>query len=829
VNAPFRFASRNLLFGHGTDDVWAVYRLDMTSYEGLTAQQAKELLADVASFAYAVEADFNLRRVTRGWSPDEYRYYASQGFDPRSGHREHFAEYLDRQQALLDRRGVWRPEVYLEVRLAAPARAALDEAAHQVGSLLSDPRRALRGLRRSAGLGDPAAISEQRLRELAGAEAAAFDRVSDFLACERATTLDLQWLVRRAFSRGLGEPGLDVHWRPQALVVMDGDALSYRPHEADVLRLFDAPITREDRRLRIASEQGESVQAFCVLGALPESVEFPGAQAELLFAPLERVGFPVDAAFCAKWVANERAAALVRRKVVDADHEAEEQSHGDHGLTPEAQRRPLAARALEEYLTSSDSQPPLLQATISLAVGADAEQPDELDWRIERLQKEYGTVRLERPLGPGQVALFRQHLPGQGTRLAAYEDYLLVEQLGAMVPTATHAVGSDAGPYIGHTVSGSQQPVCWDVAEGCHEGKTPAVLLVGPPGRGKTTTMQLFELLAFLQGSRVIDLDPKPDHFWTQLPQVAPHTETIEFTADAQYRGLLDPLRIAPPGEAEDLAVEWMLSLLRRDVPYSWETEIRAAVKERLQRAAGRAPATCGDVLEALTAGNDDAQQVARALGVFADSGLAQLGFALPRSPMPVAGDKQVTLLRIPGLVLPEAGTHPDQLSSRERIGQGLLTLAATYGLHLMACDPSWHTVLGWDEVWLLLGSAAGRRLIRRANRLGRAQNGTPLLGTQYLGDVDDEIRELVGAIWSFGAETEAEARRHLQLFGLAPEDRDLQRKLLALGKGKALVRDYSRRIARVQVDFSHDPALLAHLNTNPDQAGGAQRLAAAA
>ena len=42
----------------------------MRSYDGLTAAEKRELLYDLASFAYAVESDFQLLRVTRPWSTD---------------------------------------------------------------------------------------------------------------------------------------------------------------------------------------------------------------------------------------------------------------------------------------------------------------------------------------------------------------------------------------------------------------------------------------------------------------------------------------------------------------------------------------------------------------------------------------------------------------------------------------------------------------------------------------------------------------------------------------------------------------------------------------
>src|SRR4051812_34336827 len=428
MNAPLRFAHRNIVFGDGARDMWAVYRLEMESYEGLAAEQKVDLLATVAGFAFGLAADFQLLRVARTWSVDDYIARARAGVDRRHGDERRFVGYLETHRRELLGRTVVRPELYLSVRLAAPLADPLDQVLDAAGRAASDPRGALKRLRSVVSHHDRA-LSESRLLVLAGSEERAVARISDFFEAERATTLDLQWLCRRGFCRGLGEPAIDVHWRPQALAVLDGEEVAYRPLEADVLRLFDSPLYREDRGLRVESERGTSYQALCALGALPESATFPGEAAELLFAPLEAVGFPVDACFSAQFIPNDRATTLVRRKVVDADNIWSEETQGEHGPSNDSARRPHAARALEDYLTG-EGRPPLLLATTTFAIGADS--PEERERRFERLQTEYGTVTLHRPLGE-QLNLFCQHFPGQATTAADYADYLLLEQLGAMM------------------------------------------------------------------------------------------------------------------------------------------------------------------------------------------------------------------------------------------------------------------------------------------------------------------------------------------------------------------------------------------------------------
>ena len=96
---------------------------------------------------------------------------------------------------------------------------------------------------------------------------------------------------------------------------------------------------------------------------------------------------------------------MVRRGLVHADNIFEEESHGDHGPSAEADKRPQLARELEDRLTGPD-RTGMLRASVSLAVGAASRE--ELERRVARLRREYGTApKLLRPQGPAAQAVRR--------------------------------------------------------------------------------------------------------------------------------------------------------------------------------------------------------------------------------------------------------------------------------------------------------------------------------------------------------------------------------------------------------------------------------------
>jgi len=222
--------------------------------------------------------------------------------------------------------------------------------------------------------------------------------------------------------------------------------------------------------------------------------------------------------------------------------------------------------------------------------------------------------------------------------------------------------------------------------------------------------------------------------------------------------------------------------------------------------------AVAGD--EAHRVGRDELERGdAEALGVWAASGVARLGFGDGHHAR-VEAERPVTTIKARGLSLPAPGIARADYDQTERLGVATLKLIAAYAMRLVSGDRSTHKVVLFDEAWFLLASRDGRRLIDRLNRLGRAENATLILATQQLTDVG-EIENLIGTRFIFGQETAVEARRALELLGLDPGDRALVERLRGYRKGRCLLRDIDDRVAEVQIDAVHEH-LLEVLDTSP-------------
>lgn len=402
MSFPLRYARGNLLIGRSGASA-GLYRLGMTSYPYLPAGEKWQLQRRLQRLAHTLSADFSLWRVNRAYAADQYVRHTEGLLDGRHQDPEAWRAFLTGHERRLHELGSHTPEVYLAVSLAGTTPTG-------VGSgLVRSVDRVRRKVEDVAGIGVASPISSGELSELASREQRIYERLNGIIHARRARTSELQWLLRRAACRGIAEPQLDRHWAPDALVVSaPAGGVEFEPLGHDLRRCVNAAITERQQSLLVDCEEGRAFQAMLAVGALAEAPEFPGATAEVLFSPLETVGFPVDAVIHCRWLGNRQALAQVRKRIADVEHAYSEQLQGAaHGPSVLAGVDRVLAREYEAQLQGG-GHPPMLYAQIGLAVGAPSEE--ELERRVATLKEQYGDITLHRPAGL-QHELFFWHIP----------------------------------------------------------------------------------------------------------------------------------------------------------------------------------------------------------------------------------------------------------------------------------------------------------------------------------------------------------------------------------------------------------------------------------
>lgn len=789
----------------GVGDAWAVFSVATRSYQTAAAAEKQALVAELEQFCREVGADLQILRVSRRWDVDAYLHGLAT-HHPRPTHREEWERYLDAHHALLDGQEPGKPLVFVCVRLAEPS---MDITARASRVFDRSPAEWLQRARELLDLRPAGTLDRRQLSRVYDRAALAEQRVADWLDARPARVDEIEWLVRRSYTRGLGEPSIEGVTEPQALTYQTGQRPTVLPQEGMLLRwTADTEVRRMSRCLQVTSELGTGYQAGLCVGQLGHAEAFTPA-AELMFGPLEDVPFPVDACVNLRYVPNDQAVRLAAAQIAKTSNDAEEENRGPQGATDPAFARIDLARELHARLV--DSGDPLLRGTLSLIFGARDER--ELTRRRELLRASFSPP-LHQPVGD-QLEVFLQHFPGQSARTVGYDQAFTPEQLGAMAPHATHQIGSetDAAIYLGETIHG-RQPVRFDLREASDTNTSPTIAMLGSQGGGKTTTSLLLLYQAFLQGARIVDIDPKGDHRFHQLPDVAPHCRAITLGPDPRFRGMLDPLRVAPADERIEAGVAFMVDMLPQPVHAVHQTAIVEATKQVVDQLGARA--CCLAVIDQLRAGDADAQMAARQLGTYSDLGLAQLGFAAVEQPLPSTSTEQVTYLQVRALPRPQPGTPRSELGSDERVGRAVLRLLALYAMRILGEDRTRLKVMSFDEAHFLYEDSVGHRLMSTISRWGRAELAVPIFSTQLIGDIKD-ADNLIGHWFFFGMRSRTEAANALRLAQLDPEDERLLDNLTNYADGRCLYRDLHGRTEEIQVDLVL-PELLEGISTTPEK-----------
>jgi hypothetical protein len=799
--APIAYARDHIIFD-SAGRAASLYRVPTTTYGLLPDKDKWVWLLTTAGLALGAQSDITIMRLNRQYPTSDYVRQASGLVDTQLQDRGVWERFLKRHEPRLELLDSHEPEVYLRVAHDKP----LDH-----GRLWRTIDRAIRRANEAFGIGQDAPVPQREITARQRHDELVLDRLCGAMPGVRPVTPgELQWMCRRAATRGVAEPLMDPNWEPDAFVVFDDrDDLAYTPCSSDFRRLF-ACVTRRERDedldyLVVSGEGPTTYQAFLTLGTLPKDIDFPGAGAELMSAPADALRRPVDTSAHCEWVTNKRALREVERKIRNADvaiadaFEAMRSPNNRHLMAPEL------ARELQEVLMH-ESKPPMFDVTVSYALSAGSLEDLRAD--VDSFREQFPGMSVH--MAPGeQDRQFYAHLPSPTTVVTDWAQRMSLDQVGMLMPCASRGVGDQYGAYFGHTLHRGRPrtPVLIDPTKDAQDAQPSVIYAAGRQGGGKTVSMEWYTLLAAMRGSRCYTLDPGRDHHITELSELEGQSALVEILAREQNRGMLDPLVTAPPELQDDVALTYLTDLLHT-VDAAGTRELQRAIRAAREKGTGM----LGVVAE-LAAGNAVAQDLADALGIVSEFGLATLGFSNGKVHTDTALPR-VTTFRLANLGLPSATQPRHTYDPRQRVAVATFKITAAHILGRLMEDRNIHKVFGLDEGWVLTKSEDGGVLGDQMIRYARKNNATVILGSQNVVDVG-ALRDLISTYFIFGVTNAKEAARALDLVGLDPEDETLQNMISARSfeKGLCLVR-MDDRVDVVQADMP--PDTLAVLRTEP-------------
>lgn len=236
MRAPIRFTYGNCVFADGLSDAWAAFRVEPSSYQWLGEDDKRMRFLALLGALEAIEADVQILRLAQ--EPPSDRYTAQlEGEVGAHGRGEPHASlrrgYLSEHTRRLEELGSTSPAVFVLVSLREPERDVASFLSQAVERKPGDWRRAVA---EAFALGGAGFLKARELERVRGRADRAHARLVEYLPARPARGVELQWLVRRAFCRGLGEPSVDGLHEPRALVFERNGEAVLAPLEGDVVR-----------------------------------------------------------------------------------------------------------------------------------------------------------------------------------------------------------------------------------------------------------------------------------------------------------------------------------------------------------------------------------------------------------------------------------------------------------------------------------------------------------------------------------------------------------------------------------------------------------------
>lgn len=568
----------------------------------------------------------------------------------------------------------------------------------------------------------------------------------------------------------------------------------------DLLKPTRCLIEENQRYLKIENEDETTYAAYFTINSVIGELGFPNS--EIFYYQQQQFSFPIDTSMNVEIVTNKKALSTVRNKkkeLKDLDNHAFESNN-------ETSSNVVDALDSVDELESTLDQTKESMYKLSYVVRVSASDPDELKRRCNEVKDFYDdfSIKLVRPFGD-MLGLHGEFIPASKRYINDYIQYVTSDFLAGLGFGATQMLGETEGIYVGYNLDTGRNVYLKPslASQGVKGSITNALAsaFIGSLGGGKSFSNNMLLYYAVLFGGQAVIVDPKAERGnWKEtLPDIAHEINIVNLTSEENNKGLLDPYVILKrPKDSESLAIDILTFLTGIS---SRDGEKFPVLRKAIRRVTKSKTRGLLLVLDELRKENTIiSNHIADHIESFTDYDFAHLLFSDGTVEQSISLDKQLNIIQVADLVLPDAETGFEEYTTMELLSVAMLIVISTFALDFIHSDRSIFKIVDLDEAWSFLQVAQGKTLSMKLVRAGRAMNAGVYFVTQNADDLlDEKLKNNLGLKFAFRSTDINEIKKTLEFFGIDKEDEGNQKRLRDLENGQCLLSDLYGRVGVIQ------------------------------
>ncbi|EDN7353788.1 ATP/GTP-binding protein [Listeria monocytogenes] len=644
-------------------------------------------------------------------------------------------------------------------------------------------------------MGDFVSMSNDEIDRFSKMEHLLENKISKRFKIRRATKDDFGYIIEHIYGQ-TGTPYEEYSYHlPTKKLKKETLVKRY-----DLLKPTRCLIEENQRYLKIENEDETTYAAYFTINSVIGELGFPNS--EIFYYQQQQFSFPIDTSMNVEIVTNKKALSTVRNKkkeLKDLDNHAFESNN-------ETSSNVVDALDSVDELESTLDQTKESMYKLSYVVRVSANDPDELKRRCNEVKDFYDdfSIKLVRPFGD-MLGLHGEFIPASKRYINDYIQYVTSDFLAGLGFGATQMLGETEGIYVGYNLDTGRNVYLKPslASQGVKGSITNALAsaFIGSLGGGKSFSNNMLVYYAVLFGGQAVIVDPKAERGnWKEtLPDIAHEINIVNLTSEETNKGLLDPYVILKrPKDSESLAIDILTFLTGIS---SRDGEKFPVLRKAIRRVTQSKTRGLLLVLDELR--KEDtviSNHIADHIESFTDYDFAHLLFSDGTVGQSISLDKQLNIIQVADLVLPDAEIGFEEYTTMELLSVAMLIVISTFALDFIHSDRSIFKIVDLDEAWSFLQVAQGKTLSMKLVRAGRAMNAGVYFVTQNADDLlDEKLKNNLGLKFAFRSTDIHEIKKTLEFFGIDKEDEGNQKRLRDLENGQCLLSDLYGRVGVIQ------------------------------